>query len=72
MTICVIIVTKADVYRQFKEIAIIIIKCQLNSTDKATQTDWRIVACAWLLENDLMTIKQYRKVSTLFPNILFS
>jgi hypothetical protein len=59
---------RQEVYGQLKENAVrILSKMQLNSTDaQAAQTAWRIVARTWLIENGLVTVKQYGKVSPYF------
>lgn len=59
---------RQEVYGLLKENAVrILAKMQWDSTDaQAAQTAWRIVVRAWLLENGLVTIKQYGKVSPCF------
>lgn len=61
---------RQEVYGQLKENAVrILAKLQLSSTNaQSAQTAWRIVVRAWLIENGLVTVKQYGKVSPYFLN----
>lgn len=61
---------RQEVYGQLKEKAVrIATKLQLNSANaQAAQTAWRVVVRAWLIENGLVTVKQYGKVSPYFLN----
>jgi hypothetical protein len=61
---------RQEVYGQLKENAVrIAAKLQLNSTSApAAQTAWHVVVRAWLIENGLVTVKQYGKVSPYFLN----